>query len=332
MMRFLAVLLLSIGLFSRVGSAPIPIIFDTDMGNDIDDALALAMVCRAANLGEVDFLMAGSSNPNQWAAPAMRAILDYYGLPGVEVAICSEKVGRAQDRFTSHIAQEAGLEPDPAAEDAVSMMRRLLYAQENQSVRIVTVGFSTNMANLLRTEANHNDDGIALSGSELVRSRVDFLVMMAGHFTDPNFREYNVVHNVPAFRHVMEEWPGTIYLSGYEIGHDVYSRHEDLERQLEPENPVYSAYLKFYERRERPGDRHSWDQTAVLFAIEPEKGYFDLRGPVRVEVSERGQTTAQEAPELEFPRHHFRFNDEYPPARLERILADWYHEPDVAAP
>ena len=40
------------GALGGTGGEPVPIIFDTDMGNDIDDALALAMIHTLADRGE----------------------------------------------------------------------------------------------------------------------------------------------------------------------------------------------------------------------------------------------------------------------------------------
>ena len=47
----------------------LPIIFDTDLGNDIDDAIALAMLYRYAEEGKVDILAIGLSKEGE--APAV---------------------------------------------------------------------------------------------------------------------------------------------------------------------------------------------------------------------------------------------------------------------
>ena len=39
----------------------VPVIFDTDLGNDVDDAIALAMLYRYADLGRADILAMGLS-------------------------------------------------------------------------------------------------------------------------------------------------------------------------------------------------------------------------------------------------------------------------------
>ena len=54
-------------------------IFDTDMGNDVDDALALAMLHAFASRGEVKLLAVTVSKDNPWAAEYVRMVNEYYG-------------------------------------------------------------------------------------------------------------------------------------------------------------------------------------------------------------------------------------------------------------
>ncbi|MEK7753907.1 MAG: nucleoside hydrolase, partial [Acidobacteriota bacterium] len=48
---------------------PVPVIFDTDMGNDIDDALALAVLHALESRGEAKILGVTITKDNRWAAP-----------------------------------------------------------------------------------------------------------------------------------------------------------------------------------------------------------------------------------------------------------------------
>ena len=49
------------------GDDPVRVIFDTDMGNDIDDALALAMLNNYIDMGLVDMLGVVSSKDNPYS-------------------------------------------------------------------------------------------------------------------------------------------------------------------------------------------------------------------------------------------------------------------------
>jgi hypothetical protein len=58
---------------------PTGIIFDTDMGNDVDDALALAMLHAFQNRHEVNLLAVTITKDNQWAAPYVDVVNGFYG-------------------------------------------------------------------------------------------------------------------------------------------------------------------------------------------------------------------------------------------------------------
>src|ERR1039457_4635300 len=55
-----------------------------------------------------------------------------------------------------------------------------------------------------------------------------------------------------------------------------------------PDHPVvdaYRAYLKM------PYDRQTWDLTAVLYAVRPGGGYFELSAPGRITADDAGRTS-----------------------------------------
>ncbi|MBL8219156.1 MAG: hypothetical protein JNL62_07995, partial [Bryobacterales bacterium] len=66
MMRLAPLLLLASW---PAAASPVSIIFDTDMGNDIDDALALACLHSLESLGEVKLLGVTITKDNRHAAP-----------------------------------------------------------------------------------------------------------------------------------------------------------------------------------------------------------------------------------------------------------------------
>jgi inosine-uridine nucleoside N-ribohydrolase len=128
---------------------PVRLIFDTDMGNDVDDALALAVIHALQSRGEAMLLAVTVSKDNRYAAP-------YVDLDGRE------------------------------APDAVSVLRRVLAAQSNGSVVMVVVGFSTNLARLLDSAP---DAFSPLRGAPLAAQKVRLLSAMAGRFPsgDPEY-------------------------------------------------------------------------------------------------------------------------------------------------
>jgi inosine-uridine nucleoside N-ribohydrolase len=301
------------------------ILFDTDMGNDIDDALTLLVAIRAEDAGKARLLAVLSSNPSEWSVPGTQAILAYCGMKERPVGASTEKIGLGLEAYTRTIAEASGYKPQTAT-DAVKLMRMALAARPEKSVRIVATGFSTNLAGLLASKPNYQEDHLPLSGLDLVKSKVEFLSIMAGNYEDPEMGEFNVAQNVPAFRRVIEEWPTPIYLSGFEIGSQVFSRWDYLQKSLLPANLVRKAYETYFtQSKEEKWDRPSWDQTAMLQAIEPEAGHFDLSEPVSIEVTDKGQTRVKGSGDPNVPpRRYLKFSEANPPEKIERLLEEWY--------
>ena len=61
------------------------LIFDTDMGNDIDDALALGVIHALESRGECRLLAVTLSKDNEFAAPYVSLVNTFYGRGQVPV-------------------------------------------------------------------------------------------------------------------------------------------------------------------------------------------------------------------------------------------------------
>src|SRR5580700_9279822 len=66
-------------LIANVCFAARPVIFDTDMGNDVDDALALAMLHALTDRGECELIGVTLTNANPAAFPYIRMVNGFYG-------------------------------------------------------------------------------------------------------------------------------------------------------------------------------------------------------------------------------------------------------------
>ena len=73
--------------FSPAACAQTPtgIIFDTDMGNDVDDALALAMLHAFQSRHEINLLAVTVTKDNKWAAPYVDVVNTFYGRPEIPI-------------------------------------------------------------------------------------------------------------------------------------------------------------------------------------------------------------------------------------------------------
>ena len=160
---------------------PVPVIFDTDIAPDYDDVGALAMLHALADNGEAEILATMSSNAFPTTVPVLSVINTYFNRPGLPVGVvktgtpsydCPRKWADTIIARYPH-----SLASNEEAMDAVHLYRRILSSQPDTSVTIITVGYLTNLANLLDSGP---DEYSRLGGTDLVQKKVKRLVAMAG--------------------------------------------------------------------------------------------------------------------------------------------------------
>jgi inosine-uridine nucleoside N-ribohydrolase len=166
-----------------------------------------------------------------------------------------------------------------SAPEAVALLRKLLASQADGSVVLVQVGFSTNLARLLESTG---DEASPLGGRELVARKVRLLSIMGGAFP-PLLAEYNIKIDLAASSRLFAEWPTEIAASGFEIGQAILYPAVSIEKDFSyvEHHPVADAY-RAYEKM--PYDRPTWDLTAVLYAVRPDRGYFNVSPPGAIRV------------------------------------------------
>jgi inosine-uridine nucleoside N-ribohydrolase len=276
-----------------MGAPPVPLIFDTDIGNDVDDALALAMIHALESRGEAKLLAVTVSKDNKYAAPFVDAVNTFYGRGEIPIGMVRNgktpedspmiRVPAERRNADGSYVYPHRLTDGAQAPDAVAVLRRVLAREKDGSVVMVMVGFSTNLARLLAADP------------DLVKRKVRLLSAMAGWFPagDP---EYNVKTDVPAARQVFRDWPSPIVFSGFEIGQAMLFPAASIERDFAwvANHPVAEAYRNYMPM---PYDRPTWDLTAVLYAVRPDRNYFSLSGPGAVDVDDKGRTVFTAAPE-----------------------------------
>src|SRR3954464_13930110 len=195
----------------------VPIIFDTDMGNDVDDALALAMLHALESRGECRLVGVTVTKDNPWAPVFVDLVDTFYGRGQIPVGMVKGGVTPDNSKMIQAPAERRRtdgtlvyprrLASGAEAPEAVSLLRRLLEAEKDGSVVIVQVGFSTNLARLLDTPAD----------VDLIQRKVKLLSVMAGNFVQPK-PEFNVQKDAASARKLFEQWPTPIVASGFEIG------------------------------------------------------------------------------------------------------------------
>lgn len=277
--------------------APMAVIIETDLGNDVDDALALDLLYKYQDAGKIRLLAVNLNKEGQAPAEYADILNTWYGYPDIPVGIIREGADCEEDAVNYAKAVVdlkdslgnplfARSHPDyDNYPEAVTLYRKLLAEEPDNSVVIASVGFSTNLIRLLATPA---DEFSKLTGKELVEKKVKLLVTMAGCFSDPNLHEYNVVKDIPAAKVIFGEWPTPVVTSPFEVGIQVNYPATSIENDFgwTPAHPVVEAYKAYLPM---PYDRPTWDPTAVLYAVEG-GDWFTVSEPGRIIVTDEGST------------------------------------------
>lgn len=262
---------------------PIPkLIFDTDLGPDYDDVGALAFLHAMADSGKAEILATVSSNKHPLVAPSIEVINTYFNRPGLEIGApksAGADMGSNQHWADSLVAYYSHKIISTAdVQDAVPLYRKILGSQPDESVTIVTVGFLTNLSNLLKSGP---DEFSPLSGPDLVSKKVKVLVSMAGKF--PEGKEFNIHIDSASSKFVFENWPGKIIFTGFEIGWEIRTGLRVMQSPAKnsPVKDVFRISIPMSE--EDKMGRMSWDETAVLIGVYGTNGFFDtVRGKIVV--------------------------------------------------
>jgi inosine-uridine nucleoside N-ribohydrolase len=252
---------------------PAKIIFDTDFGPDYDDVGAIAFLNAMADSGKAEILATVSSNRNELVGPSINVMNIYYGRPDLPMGApkgTGVDLGAFQHWPDSIVAKYPHtINSTSELPDAVITYRKILASQPDTSVTIVTVGFLTNLAGLLKSAPDSLSD---LSGRDLVTKKVKKLVAMAGGF--PAGHEFNIHMDSTASQYVFENWPTPVIFTGFEIGAKIHTglRLAKLDVKDNPAKDVFRISLPM--AAEDSLGRMSWDETAVLIAVYGTKNFF----------------------------------------------------------
>jgi hypothetical protein len=140
----------------------------------------------------------------------------------------------------------------------------------------VTVGYLTNLADLLRLPA----EGDLPAGAEVVRTKVRLWACMGGNFVgkpardDVKLTNMNFVTEKAGAHHAIWNWTAPLMFVGREIGSVPSGLKAGARlKELPGDNPLRLAYQLYFGGA--PADRHVADQTAVLFAVRGRREYWD---------------------------------------------------------
>ena len=310
------------------GAEPVKIILDLDLAEDVDDAGALATLHALADRGEAEILGVLISSRNEWVAPCADAINTWYGRPDLPVGYqrgltYGYRNTKDPDRETpsSYAEKVARAFPHdlPRGSDAPAaapLCRRLLAAQPDGSVTIVTVGFLVNLRELLDSRP---DEHSPLDGEALVKQKVKQWVCMGGIFPSGRFPdgqgEYNLMWDTVASVRAVNDWPTPVVFSGFAIGAAV--KVGARLRETPETNPVRACYRHYNDLT----DREAWDQTAVLYAVRGAAEYWKLSEPGMCLMHARVGHGYNEWIPSPLKRHRYLI-EAMPPAEVGKAIED----------
>ncbi len=256
------------------------IIFDTDIGGDADDLGALAMLHHFIDNNECELAAIMCWSTDQYAVSAIDAVNRFYLHPDIPIGARKDSVHFIKSNYNKVIADNFPHKLNhQLVPDAVTLYRKILAENTDESLVIVTVGPLKNIENLL----NSTGDSISpLSGEELVKQKVKEFVIMGGRFPEGKW-EWNFAGGMTGVtRNVLAKLDVLITFSGFELG--VAIKSGETFNRMDPNTPLYVGFMYFSEyapwmKMNFKGaiqDNSTFDQTAVLYAVRNGVGsYWD---------------------------------------------------------
>ncbi|HTI10768.1 MAG TPA: PQQ-binding-like beta-propeller repeat protein [Puia sp.] len=270
--------------------APVSVIFDTDIGPDYDDVGAITLLHAFADSGRARILATMASNKYEGIAAILNLFNTYFHRPDVPIGVPRGPAVDQRDfqHWTDSLLAKYPhtIHHNSEVPDAVELYRKILARQPDHSVVIITVGFLTNLSNLLQSGPDKYAD---LNGEELVRRKVSQLVSMAGAF--PKGKEFNVHRDADASRYVTSHWPAPVIYSGFEIGKKIKCGLPIIANEAIQNSPVKDVFrICIPLAAEDSAGRSSWDETAVLVGVTGYQPYYTIHQG-RMQVDTDGSNT-----------------------------------------
>ncbi|MEM1210909.1 MAG: hypothetical protein AAGI68_01290 [Planctomycetota bacterium] len=241
------------------------IILDTDLGGDIDDVGALALLHALADQGRCEILGFISDTAQPDAISAIHAINRWFGRGHLPVG--RPRALKPLDTYASAVvrATSDALPEGHDAPPAVGVYRELLAHAPDRSVTIATIGVLFLVNELIDSGPDHCSP---LTGRELIDAKVDRFFMMGGNYPgDPTLPETNFrAWKTPGVsRRCVEritEIGRPITFIGSELGDRLHGYGTGARlNDLPEDHPVRVAYLDFFTRVPHwvPDESKPWD-------------------------------------------------------------------------
>lgn len=275
---------------------PVPVIFDTDIGNDIDDVLALQILFQYEAEKKIDLLGITISKSFPRVVDYVDAYARLNNRGDIPLGFAYNGVNPEPHKYVpvtldTLVDGKPVLFPqrklDASIPEGYVLMRKLLASQEDSSVVLIAVGPETNLGRLLESGP---DEYSPLTGVELVKQKVKLVSVMGGLYNkDYDFAEWNILQDRKAAQTFFANCPVPLVASGFEVGMKLLYPANSILNDFK-DGEIHPMCVSYKVYQPMPYDRPTWDLTSVLHAVEPEMGYFDLSPSGTITIDTAGNT------------------------------------------
>lgn len=242
------------------------LIVDTDLGSDIDDAVAVRIATSLAKKGNINLLAVGSCLDGDYAARAIHGILGYDDFPNIRVGMPRRGIDIEQNYTDVLVSKFCDLGTYEKI-DCVDLYKQVLRdCDKSNPIRIVTTGFLVNIEDLLRDE----------EGYQLVANYVDSLWVVGGTYP-LEARDFNfwwTEDAIKSIQYVTENSPVPIvYITNssgcnYDTGMIIFAGGGLPQLDPDYRDPINAAFKEFGESMgwDASGGNACWDGLGVWSA------------------------------------------------------------------
>lgn len=276
--------------FRGQGKPSTGIVFDSAMGERIDDILGLAVLYGLDGKNECRVVSVSTSKSNLKSAALSEVIGRFYagavsgafGAVGrtLPVGLSTEGKLAADTPIIQTVLERKNADGKPVYNHGIhhlndtaevpALIRNAFTSQYDQNAVVVLAGPATNLAAVLAVKG----------AKDWITQKVKQMVWVA---TEAHLRE-----DIPAARKLAAEWPGAITVATDEVGAAVLYPAASIEKDFawSPAHPLVDAYRAY---RAMPYDAPTPVAAAVLHAVRPQSGYFTVSDAGVAEVQDNGK-------------------------------------------
>lgn len=235
-----------------------PFIVDLDFSTDVDDVCAVRVANILDKRGVIDLKAMMLCVTGENIIDAMQGLLDYDDMDGVDIGTSALNIVDTSPYWNT-LAEYNKTNDERVVKDSVKLYRQILI-NNIHDVTIVTTGYLTNIAELLKSEP---DEISRKSGEELVKDKVKAIYITGGSYPDGYDNNFFFrPEAIEAINYVIESCEVPIYLISSNNGAP-FTCGGLLQRQdKERKDPVSRALdaTGFYD------GRAAWDPFSIWVA------------------------------------------------------------------